>query len=210
MGFIAQKTSAVQWFSELQSTSGMPQGCTGERLVCDTLKRLSHTSSVSSGTSWTPLSLVRAIIMTRKITGLTRCRALLMFIYIIFNVLFLEKKGVMREASICCSTYLCIDLCIDWLILVCALIGIEPATLAYQDDAPTNRATRLGLKLILMLGRTRASRSGGSYYMLSLLNVKMYFAETAVTRWGNQPDKCSQLQRRNQHVINQIVCLCNG
>ena len=42
-----------------------------------------------------------------------------------------------REAWICCSTYLCIQ----WLILLCALTWMEPATLTYSDDALPNLAT---------------------------------------------------------------------
>ena len=39
-----------------------------------------------------------------------------------------------RETSICCSTFLCTH----WLTLVCALMGIEPTTLAYWEGALTN------------------------------------------------------------------------
>ena len=46
-----------------------------------------------------------------------------------------------RRREICCYTYLCIL----WLIPACAhILGIEPSTLAYQDNAPTKWATQPG------------------------------------------------------------------
>ena len=57
------------------------------------------------------------------------------FIYL-FILLILERES---KTSICCSTYLDIH----WLILVCALTVIEPATLACWDNALTNWTTLL-------------------------------------------------------------------
>ena len=60
-----------------------------------------------------------------------------LFIYVFIYTDFREREeGRGRETSICCSTYL--YLCIQWLILVCAVTGIKPENLVYQDKALTN------------------------------------------------------------------------
>ena len=55
-----------------------------------------------------------------------------------------------RETPVCCSNYLCMH----WLILVHAWPGAAPATVAYQDDALTNWATRTGQSLFHFLKKS--------------------------------------------------------
>ena len=45
-----------------------------------------------------------------------------------------------ERERICCSTYFSIY----WLLLVCALMKVEPTTLVYWEDDLTNGATQLG------------------------------------------------------------------
>ena len=45
-----------------------------------------------------------------------------------------EGEREKKTTLICCSTHSCIH----WLILVYALTGIKPITLAYQEDSLTN------------------------------------------------------------------------
>ena len=58
------------------------------------------------------------------------------FLYLNFFLIYWfererERKGEReRETSICCPTHLCTH----WLILVCALTRMDPATWAYWDD----------------------------------------------------------------------------
>ena len=73
-----------------------------------------------------------------------------------------------RETSVCCSTCLCIH----WLLLICAL-GIEPTTLAHQDNTLTNSTTWPGLRNLIhfkyMSGSPKASFNSVNYRPLIFL-----------------------------------------
>lgn len=66
------------------------------------------------------------------------------FFFLIFTDFREGGRYREREMSICCSTYYMCS-CVLWLILVAPWLGIQPTTLAHQDDAVTSWATRLGL-----------------------------------------------------------------
>ena len=77
-----------------------------------------------------------------------------------------EREREERETLICFSTYLCIN----WLILLCTLIGglNLPATLAYVDDALTKSSVPRTSHILPSLRLPSPSTCAGGFLYLAI------------------------------------------
>ena len=106
-------------------TAALGNECRGLRMLCD-----DHGGATK--TSWTGKSFF--------------------FVFNVYVFIFRKRKSMggweerERERLICCSTYVSIN---TGCLLYVLWLRIEPATLAYLDDALTNWATQPGQEIIL-------------------------------------------------------------